>query len=128
MGIIVHPLIDRRRLLADRFERGMRMQERQRAREPIIGNSVHPHLTVVIGHVFDEPVDAVISVSRFVGRSWVGQIYLRRELEYTFGFEAPPKILDNEDVAILHQFLDRGRHLLWRLTWHAIWRATKQDR
>ena len=50
--LLIHPLIDRRRLFADSLERRMRVEEREHRRQAVIGDPVHADLPVVVRNVF----------------------------------------------------------------------------
>ena len=65
--VIVHPLIDRRCLLADRFQRRVRMQQRERSRQAAIGHPVHADLSVIVGDIPYEPIDRIVGVGGLVG-------------------------------------------------------------
>ena len=103
--VIVHPLIDGRCLLADGFERGVRMKEGQTCGEAVVGDSVNAHLAVVVGYVFDEPVDGVVGIVGFVGLLRILGVVLRGKQEDALGFEAAAEILHDEDVAVGGQLL-----------------------
>ncbi len=72
--VVVHPLIHRRGLLADGSQRRVRMEERECGREAIIGDAEHPHLAVVIGNVFNQPLHRIIGIGGLVRRLGVIQI------------------------------------------------------
>src|SRR5437762_2109404 len=65
--VVIHPLVDRRSLLAHGFQCWMRMQQRKRGGQAVVGDSVHSHFAAVVGDVFHQPLDAVVGVGRFVG-------------------------------------------------------------
>src|SRR5690242_14910936 len=106
----------------------MRMQQSHRRGESIIGNSIDAHLTVVVRDIFDQPVDRVISVGCLVHGIRVLKVHVRRQQKLSFRLEPPAKILAYEDVAVLHQLLQRLRNCLRRLLWDAIWGAPQQNR
>ena len=126
--VVVHPLVDRRRLLAHGLEGRMRVQQRQRGGQPVVRHAVHAHLAVVVRHMLYQPVDAVVRVGRLVGGGRVRQIDLRAELEDPLRFEPPPQVLDHEDVAVLRQLLQARRHLFRWLVRHTVRRPAEQDR
>ena len=125
--VVVHPLIDRSGLLAHRLQRGVRMQQRQRGGQTVVRHARHADVAVV-RHMLDEPVDAVVRVSGLIGGGRIFEIDLGRQFEDSLRFEAAAQVLDHEDVAVLRQLLDAGRHLPGRLIGHAVRRAAKQDR
>ncbi len=126
--VVVHPLVDGRGLLADGLERGMRMQQGERGRQAIVGDAEHSDLPVVVGNVFHQPLDRVVGVGGLVGGLGIFQIDPGREVEHALGLEAPAQILDDEDVAVLREFLEGGRDLLGRLLGNTVGRAAKQNR
>ena len=65
--VVIHPLIDGRGLFTHGFQCWMRMQQRQRGGQAVVGDSVHSHFAAVVGDVFHQPLDAVVGVGRFVG-------------------------------------------------------------
>ena len=50
--VVIHPLIDGRGLLAHGFQRGMRMKQRERGGEAVVGNAIHADFAVVVGTFF----------------------------------------------------------------------------
>ena len=106
MHVVVHPLIDGRSLFADGFQRGMRMKKSQRGGEAVVGDAKHSDLAVVVGDVFDEPFDGVVGVGGFVGGLGIVEVNLGGKFEVAFGLEAAAQILNDEDVAVLHEFLE----------------------
>src|SRR5215469_9736675 len=125
--IVVHPLINRRRLLTDGSERRMRMEQGERSRQPVVGNAVHSDLATVVRHVVQQPFDGVVSVGRFVGGFGIVQINPGRKIEDTFGLKAAAQILNDEDIAILGKLFHRGGHLGGRLVGNTVRSAAKQD-
>ncbi len=110
MIVVVHPLIDRRGLLADGLERGMRMQQSERRGEPVVGDSVDAHFAVVVGDVFDEPVHGVVGIVGFVGLLGILRVVLRGEQKNALGFESAAEILPDKDVSVGGEFLPTGRY------------------
>ncbi len=110
MIVVVHPLIDRRGLLADGLERGMGVQQGQGSGEAAVGDSVDAHFAVVVGDVFDEPVHGVVSIVGFVGLLGIVGVVLRGEEEGAFGFESAAQILPDKDVAVGGEFLPAVRY------------------
>ena len=101
MIIVVHPLIDGRGLLADRLERGMRMEQCQRCREAIVGDAIHSDFAVIVGNILHQPLDRIVGVGRFVRRLGIVRVDPRRKVEHSLGLEASAQVLDHKDVAIL---------------------------
>ena len=64
--VVVHPLVHRRGLFGDRFQRGMRMEQGERGGKAVVGDAEDADAAVVVGYVLDEPVDGVIGVGGFV--------------------------------------------------------------
>ena len=64
--VVIHPLIDGRSLLAHCFQRGMRMQQRQRGGQAVVGDSVHSDFAAVVWNILYQPLDAVVRIGRFV--------------------------------------------------------------
>ena len=87
-----------------------------------------PTVPLLFGNVLDQPVDGVVGVGGFVGVLRVGEVHLRRELEDALRFEAAAQVLEDEDVAVRHQFLQTRRDRRGRLRWDAIRRARDQNR
>jgi hypothetical protein len=110
MIVVVHPLIDRRGLLADNLERGMRVQQGQGSGEAAVGDSVDAQFAVVVGDVFDEPIHGVVSIVGFVGLFWIFGVVLRGEEKGAFGFESAAQILPDKDVAVGGEFLPTVRY------------------
>ena len=104
--VVVHPLVRGRCLLRDRFQRRVRVQECHRRGEAIVGDTEHPHLTAVPGHVLDQPLDRIVRVARLARRFRILEIDFRRQLERALRPESPAQVLDHEDVAVLHQRLE----------------------
>ena len=102
MHIVVHPLIDRRRLLTDRLERRMRLEHAQRSGEAVVGDPVHPYIAVVVRHMLDQPVDAVVGIGGLVGRRRVREVDPGGKLEHALRLEAAAQILKDENVPVLH--------------------------
>ncbi len=125
--IVVHPLIHGRGLLADGFQRRVRVKKGERGRQSVVGNTVHADVPVVVRHVFHEPVDRVVGVGSLVGGLGIAEVDPGGKIERAFGFEASAKILDDEDVAVLGQLFYGGRHLFRRLLGDAVGRAAKQN-
>ena len=130
MIVVVHPLVGRRRLLADGLERRMRHEQRHRRRQPIVRHAVDPHATIVVRDVLHQPVDRVVRVGRLVHvlRRRVHHVHLRRQQERPLRFEAPAQILHDPDVPVLGELLLRGGHRLGRGLRHAIGCAAEEDR
>ena len=126
--VVVHPLIDGRGLLADRLERRMRMQQRERGGEPVVGDAEHSDLAIVIGDIFHQPLDRVVGIGGLVGGLGIVEIDPRGKIENALRLEAPAQILNDEDVAVLREFLERGGDLLRRFFGNAVRRAPKQNR
>jgi hypothetical protein len=84
MVIVVHPLIDRRCLFADRLERRVRMQQSQPRRQPVVRHPVDAYLAVVVRNILDQPVDRVISVICLVGLLGIVRIVPLGHQEYAF--------------------------------------------
>src|SRR5882762_1575786 len=78
--VIIHPLVDRRGLFADGLQRWVRLQQRQRRGQAVVGDSVHPNLAAVVGHIFRQPLDAVVGVGRLIGGLRIAQVHLRRQV------------------------------------------------
>ena len=128
MIIVVHPLIDGRSLLAHRFQRSMRMQQRKRGRKTVVGDAHHADFSVVVRDVFDQPIDGIVGVSRFVGGFRVSEIDPGCKIEFAFGAESPAEILDHINVAVLFELDQRPRYLFRRFFGDAVGSATKQNR
>ena len=103
--VVVHPLVGRRRLFADRLERRMRHEQRHRRREAVVRDAVHPDVAVVVRNVLDEPIDRVVRVGGLVDvlRRLVGEIHGGREQERALRLESAAKVLNDEDVPVGHQ-------------------------
>src|SRR5260221_305631 len=67
-----------------------------------IGDAVHAHAAVVVGHVFDQPVDGVVGVGAFVHA--VGVRSGMQHFEFAFGAVAAANVLKDEDVAVGKHF------------------------
>ena len=67
-----------------------------------------PTLPLLFGDVLDQPVDRVVRVGRLAGRLGVLEVGLRRQLECALRPESAAKILDDEDVAVARQLLQRA--------------------
>ncbi len=125
--IVVHPLIYGRGLLADGFQRRVRVEKSERGRQPVIGNAVHANVPVVVRDVFHEPVDRIVGIGGLVGGLGIAEVDPGGKIERALRFKASAKILDDEDVAVLGQLLYGGRHLLRRLLGDAVGSASKQN-
>ena len=106
--VVVHPLIDGRGLLADRLQRRMRMKQRERSGQAIVGDAVHPDLAVVVRDILHQPLDRVVGVGGFVGGLGIVGIDPGGKIEHAFGLESSAQILDHKDVAVLREFLERS--------------------
>ena len=89
MVVVIHPLIDGRGLLADGLQRRVRVKQRKRGSQAIVGDAVHADFAVVVGNVFQQPLDRVISVGGLVGRLGIVEIDPGGQIELAFGLEAP---------------------------------------
>ena len=127
MVVVVHPLIDGRGLLADRLQRRVRMQKGKRGCQAIVRNTVHPDFAVVVGNILQQPFDRVVGVGSLVGGFRIVEIDPGGQIELAFGFEASPQVLDDEDVAILRKFFERGGHLLQRFLRNPVRRAAEEN-
>src|SRR6266849_3491044 len=74
--VVIHPLVDRRSLFADGRERRVWVQQGQRGSQPVVGNSIHSHLTGVVRQIFQQPFDAVVGIRRLVRGLRVGEVHL----------------------------------------------------
>ncbi len=113
--VVVHPLVHGRGLLADRLERGMRMKKRHGGRQPVIGNAVHSNLAVVVGDILHQPVDRVVGIGGLVGGFGIVQVDPGRKLEDALRFESSAQVLEDENVAVLRQFLASRQASRWAL-------------
>src|SRR5580704_4988049 len=66
--VVVHPLIDGGGLLADGFQRGVRMKKSERGGESVVGDAVHAFVAIFVWNILDQPVDSILGVGGFVGR------------------------------------------------------------
>ena len=127
MVVVVHPLVDGRGLLADGLERGVRMEQRERSCQAIVGDSVHPNLAVIVGNVFHQPLDGVVGVGGLVGGFGIFHVDPGRKVEHALRLETAAQVLDYEDVTVLGEFLHERRHLLGRLFGNAVRGAAEQN-
>src|ERR1700679_2089229 len=105
----------------------MGVKKSERGSGAVGGNAQNAGVSVVVGNIFHEPVDGVVGVGRFVGGFGIGGVDPGGKIEDTLGFKASAKILDDEDVSVLRQFLHEGGHLLGRFVGDAIGSAAEQD-
>ena len=127
MEVVVHPLIHRRRLLADRLQRRMRVQQRHSRRQAIVGNPIHANLPIIVRDILHQPLDAVVGVGGLVGRFRIVKVHIRRQFEHALRLESPAQVLDDENVAILRKFLPTRRHFGWSLVRNSVRRAAEQN-
>ena len=66
--VVAHPAIDHRVHGHRYFQRGVRIHQRHQRQKSVIADAQNAHLAVGLGNVLDQPVDAVIRVSRFIHR------------------------------------------------------------
>ena len=125
--VVVHPLVHRGRLLADRSEGGVRVQQGQGGGQAVVRHPEHADVAVV-RDMPHEPVDGVVGVRRLVRRGRVREVDLRRQLEHAFRLEPAPEILEHEEVAVLRELLETHRHLSDRPVGDAVGGAAEQDR
>ena len=126
--VVVHPLIARRGLLADRLERRVRVSSIARGGVAVVGDAQGADAAVVVRHVLDQPVDGVPGVAGLDGALAGGELDVAGEGERPLGLEPAADVLDHQDVAVLLQRLERGRHDGRHLVRHAIGRAADEDR
>ena len=126
--IVVHPPVVPRRLRAHCLERGVRPGERHRGGIAGIGDAPHPHLAAVAGDVLDQPVDRVPAVGRFVGALPALGVERHRHGEVAVRLELAAHVLEDEDVAVLHQETHRCGDRKRRRAGNAIGRALEEDR
>src|SRR4030095_13093143 len=105
----------------------MRMKKNERGRQAIVGDTIHSHFAVVVGNVFNEPFNRVVCVRSLVRCVGIGQINLGRKLEVALGLETSAQILNDEDVTVLCEFLERWWHLLWSFFRYSVRSAAKKD-
>src|ERR1700756_5504398 len=110
MIVVVHPLIDGRGLLADGLERGMGGQQGQPSGEPVVGDSIDAHFSIIVGDIFNQPVHGVVGIVGFVGLLRILGVVLRGEEKGAFGFEAAAEILPDKDVTVGGEFLPTVRY------------------
>jgi hypothetical protein len=68
----------------------------------------------------DQPLYGIVGIRGLVGGLGILEIDPGRELEFPFGLESSPQILDDEDVAILREFLCGWRNLVWGLCGNSV--------
>ncbi len=72
--VVIHPLIDRRRLLTYSFQSRMRMQQGEGRRQAVIRDAPHTHFAIVVGNILDQPIDRIVGVGRFVCGFRIAQV------------------------------------------------------
>jgi len=103
MEIVAEKHVGGRGLRRSRFQRRMRRERGHRRRPARIRDADDADAAIVIGHVFDQPLDRVVGIGHFVHKL---RIVLehgdRRALhhELAFGFVASADVLEDEGVAV----------------------------
>ena len=128
MVVVVHPLVDRGSLLADRFEGWVGLKKCERGRQAVVGDPIHTYFPIIVGDVFHQPLYGIVGIRGLVGGLRILEIDPGGELEFPFGLEASPQILDDEDVAILRQFLRGWRNLVWGLCGNSVGSPPDENR
>ena len=110
VGVVAHVEIGDRRLRRGGTDRRMRVDDAGRRVEARIGNTPDADTAVMVRHVLEQPVDAVVHVAAFVdiGHGLL-HIMMRRHLQpAAFGHVAAAHVLEDVDVAGLVELLGRA--------------------
>ena len=102
MEVVTEELIGRRRLRRDRLEGRMRLQHTHDREPPAVGDAEHADAAVIVGNVFEQPVDRVVGVGPFINRLGIATIP-RRPVhdELSLRLVAAADVLEDEDVPFL---------------------------
>ena len=92
-----------RRLRGDRFQRRVRIDGRDRGGPAAVGHAEHADLAIIVGQIFDQPVDAVIGVGGFVDAV---RFCLERTQVHKLAPRSKPAadVLKDEDIFVFGQF------------------------
>jgi len=77
----------------------MRVDKRHQHEEAIVRRSDHPDLSVVLGYVFQKPLDCIVSIGRMIGSRAI-QRASQGHIHYvlSFGSTLAPHILKHPNV------------------------------
>ncbi len=131
-GVVAHEVVADGGLGRGGLERGVGVDHAGGDVEAGVGDAPHADAPVVIGDVFDEPVDGVVGVSALVG---VGVGLLDGLVGADFGpfafrHVAAADILVDEDEAVLHEFVggsDGGAIEVGAVGSHAVGGPVEKD-
>ena len=120
--------VRRRRLLNDSLECRMRIKHGHHREPRAIAGSGDPSPAVVVGHIFQEPFNRVVSVSAFVDGGFVLWIpRLPKHHKLTFRLEPSANVLLHHDETFSCQFGKCRCNLSWSRVADAIWRSQKKE-
>src|ERR1039457_2088735 len=101
MESVAEELVGGGGLLDDGFEGGMRVERGHDGGPTVVGGSGDAGAAVVVGDVFDEPVDGVPGVGGFVDAFRIlGIVRRAAHHKFAFGFEPATDILRDDVVAL----------------------------
>ena len=126
--VVAQEHVIRRSLGGRRLQGWVRIEERHHRRPAVVRNPMHAHPAIVVRQVFDQPIDRVVGVGRFVDtRGITGCPSRPNHRERAFGAVLPPNILANDQILIANQ---RGIALQLTATGRlsVIRRSDQQDR
>ena len=128
--IIAHPGITHRGLRRSGFQGGMRFNQCHHRCPAAIRNSEHAHAPIIVADIFEQPVNRVVCIRRFVYRFGIIFIFAQRTIhhEFAFGFIASANVLKNKNVTVFDEFFLRGIEVFALMIINAIGRAIHQER
>ena len=107
--VVAEPHVGGRGLRRDRRERRVRLERPHDRRPAPVGDSEHPGLAVVARDVLQQPLDRVVRVGPLVEGLLVGRVAGRPlHHERALGAELAAEVLEDEDVSVVRQGLERA--------------------
>ena len=105
----------------------MRFDEGHHAGPTAVRDAKNPHFAIVVGDVFQQPIDGVVSVGTFINA--VGDFRVARHAQHfklAFGKITPPNVLVDKNETFFGQF--QVAALRGRRIGYAVGRAHEQKR
>ena len=99
--VVSQPAVSHARLLGDRFQRRMRIYQRHSSQKAAVRNSRRAHASVVLGHIFHQPLNRVVRVRALVHALGVAGV-MQRPVHHKLplGAISPANILKHEHVSV----------------------------